>query len=239
VVITEFFATPFFDKKERIFMWMTNGRRFHINLTQFAHILGLSSQLDIPMKLHSGRVMMLREMIAMYIPNNDFHAPKIDGLLPHFLVLHRMMRKTLAMMIGYSEAILAYDQNLLDVLMKQERFDVFEYIMDEIWNIDTNPLRSCGFAPYVQYMIEVVSHEKFYKDVRHEPLRPTVPKDPRAHCANTSTLGDASSHTTRSGGASSASISKTSILKMFRVIFAMCRCTDQRMDVMEQCLQIV
>jgi hypothetical protein len=77
-------------------MWMTNGRRFHVKLPQFAQILGLPSQLDIPKKLHSGRVMMPREMTPMYNQNNDFQAPKIDGLLPHFLVLHRMMRKTLA-----------------------------------------------------------------------------------------------------------------------------------------------
>jgi hypothetical protein len=49
--ITEFYVTLFFDKMRRIFMWMTNGRRFHIKLTQFAQILGLSSQLDIPKKL--------------------------------------------------------------------------------------------------------------------------------------------------------------------------------------------
>jgi hypothetical protein len=42
-VITDFYSTLFFDKKERIFMWMTNGRRFNVKLTQFAHILGLSS----------------------------------------------------------------------------------------------------------------------------------------------------------------------------------------------------
>jgi hypothetical protein len=46
--------------------------------------------------------MMLREMTPMYIPNSDFQASKVDGLLPHFLVLHRMMRKTLALRIGYS-----------------------------------------------------------------------------------------------------------------------------------------
>jgi hypothetical protein len=71
-VIPEFYSTLFFDKKERIFMWMTNGRRFHIKLTQFAQILGLSSQLDISKKLHSRRVMMPREMTPMYILNNDF-----------------------------------------------------------------------------------------------------------------------------------------------------------------------
>jgi hypothetical protein len=71
-VILEFYFTLFFDKKERIFMWMTNGRRFHVKLSQFAQILGLSSQLDIPKKLHSGRVMMPREMTPIYIPNSDF-----------------------------------------------------------------------------------------------------------------------------------------------------------------------
>jgi hypothetical protein len=98
---------------------------------------------------------MPRQMTPMYIPNSDFQDPKVDVLLPPFLTLHRMMRKTLALRIGYSEAIPAYEQNLLDALMKLVCFDVFEYIMDEIWNIATNPLRSHGFAPYIQYMIEV------------------------------------------------------------------------------------
>jgi hypothetical protein len=82
---------------------------------------------------------MPREMIRMSIPDSNFQAPKVDGLLPHFLVLHKMTRKTLALRIGYSEAILAYEQNLLVALMKPVRFDVFEYIIDEIWNITTNP----------------------------------------------------------------------------------------------------
>jgi hypothetical protein len=137
-----------------------------------------------------------------------------------------MMRKTLAPRIVYSEAILAYEQNLLDALMKPMRFDVFEYIVDEIWNIATNPSRSCGFAPYIQCMIEVVAHERFYKDVAHEPLRPVVPKDLRTHHATSSTLAVAPSHTTCSGGASSASSSNTGFLKIFRGIFTMCHHTN-------------
>jgi hypothetical protein len=82
-----------------------------------------------------------------------------------------MMRKALAPRIDYSEAILADERNLLDALMKSVRFDVFEYIVDEIWNIVTNPLRSYGFAPYIQYMIEMVTKDKFHKDSRHDPLR--------------------------------------------------------------------
>jgi hypothetical protein len=174
----------------------------------------LSSQLNIPKKLHSSRVMMPREMTHMYISNSDFQAPKVDGLLPHFLVLHRMMMKTLAPRIGYFKAIPAYDRNLLDALMKPLCFDVFEYIVDEICNIATNPLRSCGFAPYIQYMIETVAQEKFYKDVHHDSLRPVVPKDPTAPHAGSSTAVVAPSRTTHSDGAYSTPSANSDILKM-------------------------
>jgi hypothetical protein len=127
----------------------------------------------------------------------------------------------------------------LDALIKPVHFDVFEYIVDEIWNIATNPIRSCGFAPYIQYMIEVVTKEKFCKDVAHEPLRPALPKDPRAPHAGSSTPAAAPSHSTRSGGASSAPSLNSDILKMLWGILGTCWRTDQLIDVMEQCLQIV
>jgi hypothetical protein len=71
-IISEFYFTLFYDKKEMIFLWMTNGRRFHVSLAQFSQILGLSSQLDIPKKLHSGWVMMPREMTPMYVQYGGF-----------------------------------------------------------------------------------------------------------------------------------------------------------------------
>jgi hypothetical protein len=177
--------------------------------------------------------MMPREMTPMYIPDSGFQAPKIDGLLPYFLVHHWMMRKTLVPRIGYSEAVLVYEQNLLDELIKHERFDVFKYIVDEIYNIATNPLILCGFAPYIQYMIEVVAHEKFYKDVAHDPLHPIVAKDPRTHPASSPTPATAPSRTTYSGDAS-ASSANFSFLKMFLGIFVTCCCMDQCLDVMDQ-----
>jgi hypothetical protein len=68
-----------------------------------------------------------------------------------------MMRKILAPRISYLEAIPTSERNLLDALMKHVRFNVFKYMMDEIWNIATNPYRSCGFAPNIHYMIEIVA----------------------------------------------------------------------------------
>jgi hypothetical protein len=76
--------------------------------------------------------MMPREMTPLYIRDSGFQPPKVEGLLPHFLMLHGMMRKTLAPRIGYSKAIPAYERNLLDALMKPMRFNIFEYIVDDI-----------------------------------------------------------------------------------------------------------
>jgi hypothetical protein len=83
------------------------------------------------------------------------------------------------------------------------------------WYIATNPQRSCGFAPYIQYMLKVVANEKFYKNVAHEPLRPTVPKDPRTHHTASPSPAVAPSYTTRSGGASSSSSANSGFLKIF------------------------
>jgi hypothetical protein len=76
--------------------------------------------------------MMHKEMTPMYVQDGGSQPPKVEGLPPHFLVLHQMMRRTLAPRIGYSEAIPTSEKNLLDALMKPVCFDVFEYIMDEI-----------------------------------------------------------------------------------------------------------
>jgi hypothetical protein len=122
--------------------------------------------------------------------------------------------------------------------MKPMRFDVFEYIIDDIWNITTNTIRSCGFGPYIQCMNEVVAHQKFYKDVKHESLHPVVPKDPRTHRSSSFAPAMAPARTTHSGGASSSSQS-SGMQKMFRCIFAMCHRTDQCLDVIEECMEIV
>jgi hypothetical protein len=118
-------------------MWMTNGAG---STSSSLNLLSSLGYLFILKKLHTGRVITSREITPMYILNNGFRAPKVDGILPHFLVLHRMMRRTLAPRINDSDAIPAYERNLLDALIKYERFDVFDYIVDEIWNIAINPL---------------------------------------------------------------------------------------------------
>jgi hypothetical protein len=76
----------------------------------------------------------------MNVQDSGFRAPKIDGILPHFVVFHRMRRRMLAPRIGDSDAIPTYERNLLDAIMKNGHFDLFDYIVDEIWNMAINSL---------------------------------------------------------------------------------------------------
>jgi hypothetical protein len=102
--------------------------------------------------------MATREKVPFYVPDSSFHPPHIDGLLPHFAILPRLLRQALASRIGNANAIPANERNLLDATMKNEHFDAFDYIVDEICNIAINPLRSYGFTPYIMCMIEMVAH---------------------------------------------------------------------------------
>jgi hypothetical protein len=86
-------------------------------------------------------------------------------------------------------------------------------------------------------MIEMVAHERFYKDAVHEPLRPTVPK-PLVYHHSSPPPDVAPTRTTHGGGASSSS-SNSEFLKMFQGIFSMCHRIDQRMDVMEWLISIL
>jgi hypothetical protein len=72
-------------------------------------------------------------------------------------------------------------------------------------------------------LIETVAHERFYKDVTHEPLRPAIPNDPRS--CGTSPPIVAPARTTHNGGASSSSSSNSGFLKIFLCIFALCHDT--------------
>jgi hypothetical protein len=54
----------------------------------------MTAHMGNPKKLHASRVMSNSEMHPMYVPDSGFRAPCTDGFLPHFVVLHMMVRKT-------------------------------------------------------------------------------------------------------------------------------------------------
>jgi hypothetical protein len=53
-----------------------------------------------------------------------------------------------------------------------------DFVWEEIKGISMNPQKTCGFAPYIMFMIEDVTNMTFQKDGFHMPIRPTTSKKP-------------------------------------------------------------
>ena len=83
---------------------------------------------------------------------------KVLGLHPTYRYLDRMFRKTIDCMEGDKGNIVDYSRNLLHrMALDAQPFSVFDFIWSEIRSVGERPLKGCGFAPYIMFMIEKVT----------------------------------------------------------------------------------
>jgi hypothetical protein len=106
-------------------------------------------------------------------------------------------------------------------------------MLQEIISISRTALHSCGYAPQIMMMIERVTGREFLKDheiIDLKPQNPTtptitmdVPSTSPAPCSTCSgTAAPPSAHSPSSGG----------VLRVFKSMFAWCRDTHRRQDVL-------
>jgi hypothetical protein len=55
---------------------------------------------------------------------------------------------------------------------------VMDFVWKEINDISMNPQKTCGFTPYLMFMIEDVTSRSFPKEGKHIPFRPKPTKKP-------------------------------------------------------------
>jgi hypothetical protein len=75
---------------------------------------------------------------------------------------------------GDSSNIPSYNQNPLVAMAPHPQgfdFCVFDFIWKEIKAISDNPLKGCGYIPYIMHIIERVMGQTFGCDKEHHPLR--------------------------------------------------------------------
>jgi hypothetical protein len=73
---------------------------------------------------------------------------------------------------GDSSRVPQYERNILHAISEEERFNVFDFIFQEIWSVVVSNNRSCDYAPYIIKVIEKVSKKTFVKIVEHTILQP-------------------------------------------------------------------
>jgi hypothetical protein len=150
---------------------MTEDEIYSVSLIRFTAILGIKDHTHYPKKLHVDHVMELNWMHFMY-EKDEYKLSKLEGFKPFFLVLHRILQNTLSPREGDSSSVPQYERNILHAISEEGRFNVLDFIFQEIWNVVVSNNRSCAYAPYIMKMIEKVSKKTFVKNIEHTNLRP-------------------------------------------------------------------
>jgi hypothetical protein len=96
------------------------------------------------------------------------------NMLPFYAYINRLFSRTLTPSLGDGTKILAYNKNILAAMAPHTHrceFSVFDFIWEEIKAILENPLKSCGYAPYLMHMIERVTAMTFFCEKEYHPLQ--------------------------------------------------------------------
>jgi hypothetical protein len=116
-------------------------------------------------------------MKFMYAPGLEGIAGSINGLYTFYSVLNRLFRKTVCPRDGDPTNISQFAKNLLGNMRNgAPPFSVMDFMWEEIKGISLNPQKTCGFAPYLMFIIEDVIGRSFPKEGKHMPFRPNPTK---------------------------------------------------------------
>lgn len=250
-LIAQFFATAFFDERAEHrrnweLHWRLNGGDYSITYEMFAKVLGFSgNDLSHP-RIHSEHVLPASRTKFMYHAANQENFEKVNGLYTYFSILNRMFRKTIYLREGYGSHVPNYMRNLLARMREGALpFSVFDFVWEEIKIISQSPQNYCGLAPYIMIMLENVAGDVtriILNDVKHKPLQlvpaknPTVPPPPAPEgeptaagtIAGSISAGAMGAMTPRPEFRSDGNHDSSSILKVLKTIFSMCKSTHEK-----------
>jgi hypothetical protein len=146
-------------------------------------------------------------------------------MLPFYAYLNRLFRRAVTPREGDGIKIPAYNKNILAVMAPNANgfeFSIFDFIWEEIKAISDNPLKSCGYAPYLMHMIERVTARTFFYEKEHLPLR--TKNDLRASVEKSRAAAPHSSPPRAARGRGQPRDKPPSaIQKIFSLLFGMCK----------------
>jgi hypothetical protein len=181
-IIMQFYATLRLSCRSDTIEWMTNGVRYSSTAKVFAQHLHLQAHFKHQQNLHDGDPMVSAQLKHFYLLGEAANAPTITDATPDVILLHRMLRVILVPHIGDAFAIPSYERNLIDAIKKQEPFNIFDYTLQEIWNVVVTPSHACSYAPFIMSFIEHVSEIIFVKDVQHHDIKLHLPSLANRFC---------------------------------------------------------
>jgi hypothetical protein len=108
----------------------------------------------------------------MYAPGLEENAGTINRLYTFYSVLNMLFRKTIYPRDGDLTNISQFAKNLLANMRDGvPSFSVMDFMWEEIKGISMNHQKTCGFAPYLMFIIQDVTGRNFLKEGKHMPFR--------------------------------------------------------------------
>jgi hypothetical protein len=90
-----------------------------------------------------------------------------------------LFRKTICPRDRDPTNISQFDKNVLDNMRDgAPPLSVMDFVWEEIKGISLNPQKTCGFTPYLMFIIEDVTSRSFPKEGKHMPFWPKPTKKP-------------------------------------------------------------
>jgi hypothetical protein len=174
-VIVEFYATVYFEEHgdTRRLHWMNEGQWYEVSYAQFARLLGFGRKDASRVRIHMALKLDARKIKFMYPGSKQGNFGEITDMIPIYAYINHLFRRTVTPREEDGTKILAYNKNILaDMAPNANGFElsVFDFIWEEIKAISENPLKSCGYAPYIMPMIERVTTKTFHCEKEHHPL---------------------------------------------------------------------
>ena len=178
-LIMQFYSTVHFYPDGKI-RWMTEGQRLESSVDEWAKLLGLPPRREGFLDVYAKSKMDHNSMANMYkpIPAEDVERHKLGSvyhLLPGLATINTILRYTLMPKSGDDRMIRGYSIDMLHHIDEMVSFNVMDLIVETIKRTAADQKRSCGYAPYIQLLINSKVGSNIYQlERKHLPLQPEL-----------------------------------------------------------------
>jgi hypothetical protein len=165
-VTTQFYATLYIEEGGggRRMHWMTEDDWYNISFDDFTSRFSFGAADADRLRLDIHNPLDEEEMKFMHAPGLEGNAGTTNGLHTFYSVLNRLFRKIVCPRDGNPTNISQFAKNLLANMRDgAPPLNVMDFVWEEIKDTSMNPQNTCGFTPFLMFIIEDVTGRNFPK----------------------------------------------------------------------------
>jgi hypothetical protein len=167
-VLAQFHATFFYEDNKETIHWMTKGVHYKVDFTTFARLFGFSKDDREAEVIHFEPHMNHSKIVSTY-EYDELADGSTTALKSVYYVLNNMFGETIYPKGGSdSTSLRRFAPNLIARLLPGAKpFSVSKFIWFNLAEVTESAKCNLPYAPYIMYLIEMVSGISFKKDVEH------------------------------------------------------------------------